>query len=59
MDVIAQILSAVNFWHSFTTTGDKLKVPLGKWINPTHHIWEWYYRTKPNNLQQVYYYISL
>ena len=29
-----------DFWHSFTTTGDKLKVPLGNWISPTHHIWK-------------------
>jgi hypothetical protein len=28
-----------NFWHSFTSTGDKLKVPLGNWIHPTHCIW--------------------
>jgi hypothetical protein len=27
-----------DFWHSFTTTGDKLKVPLGNWTNPTHRI---------------------
>jgi hypothetical protein len=29
-----------DFWHSFTTTRDKLKVPLGNWISPTHHIWK-------------------
>jgi hypothetical protein len=29
----------INFWHAFTTTGGKLKAPLGKWINPTHRIW--------------------
>jgi hypothetical protein len=27
-----------NFWHYFTTTGDKLKVPFGNWIQPTHYI---------------------
>jgi hypothetical protein len=27
-----------NFWDSFTLTGDKLKVPLGNWIHPTHRI---------------------
>ncbi len=27
-----------NFWHSFTLTGDKLKVPLGNWIHPTRCI---------------------
>ncbi len=43
----------LDFWHSFTTTGDKLKVPLGNWINPTHRIWKWYYRADSNNLQWV------
>jgi hypothetical protein len=42
-----------DFWHSFTTTGDKLKVPLGNWISPTHHIWKWYYRADTDDLQRV------
>jgi hypothetical protein len=42
-----------NFWHSFTTTGDKLEVPLGNWINHTHQIWKWYYRVAIDDLQQV------
>jgi hypothetical protein len=42
-----------NFWHNFTTTGDKLKVPLGNWIQPTHCIWKWYYRAEDNILQWV------
>jgi hypothetical protein len=42
-----------NFWHNFTTTGDTLKVPLGKWISPTHCIWKWYYRADTDNLQWV------
>jgi hypothetical protein len=42
-----------NFWHCFTTTGDKLKVPLGPWISPTHRIWKWYYRADTDELQQV------
>jgi hypothetical protein len=33
----------INFWHECTTTGGKLKSPLGRWINPTHQIWHWYY----------------
>ncbi len=33
----------INFWHEYTTTGGKLKSPLGGWINPTHRIWHWYY----------------
>ncbi len=31
-----------NFWHSYVLTGDKLEVPLGNWINPTHRKWLWY-----------------
>jgi hypothetical protein len=33
----------INFWHEYTTTGGKLKSPLGGWINSTHRIWHWYY----------------
>jgi hypothetical protein len=32
----------VNFWHNYTTTGRKLKVPLGRWTHPTHRKWLWY-----------------
>jgi hypothetical protein len=42
-----------NFWHSFTLTGDKLKVPLGNRIHPTHHIWKWYYRVHDDDLQRL------
>ena len=42
-----------NFWHNFTTTGDKLKVPLGNWISFTHHIWEWYYNEVSDDLQLI------
>jgi hypothetical protein len=42
-----------DFWHSFTSTRDKLKVPLGNWINPTHRIWNWHYRTDSDDLQRV------
>ncbi len=42
-----------NFWHSFTSTGDKLKVPLGNWIHPTHRIWKWYYRVQDDDLQRL------
>jgi hypothetical protein len=37
----------------FTTTGDTLKVPLGYWISPTHHIWKWCYRADTDGLQQI------
>ena len=42
-----------DFWHAYTTTGDKLKVPLGNWNNSTHRIWKWYYRKSDDDLQQV------
>jgi hypothetical protein len=42
-----------DFWHSFATPGDKLKVPLKNWTSPTHCIWKWYYREDTNDLQQV------
>jgi hypothetical protein len=42
-----------DFWHSFATTGDRLKVPLENWTNPTHCIWKWYYREGTNDIQRV------
>ena len=42
-----------NFWHHFTSTGDKLKVPLGNWTHKSHHIWKWYYRVQDDNLQRI------
>ncbi len=42
-----------NFWHNFTSTGDKLKVPLGNWTHPTHRIWQWYYKAQEDNLQRI------
>jgi hypothetical protein len=42
-----------DFWHSFTRTGDKLKVPLGNWINPSHRIWKWFYREDSDDLLRV------
>ncbi len=26
----------IDFWHGYTTTGGKLKMPLGNWNNATH-----------------------
>jgi hypothetical protein len=43
----------MNFWHAFTTTGGKLKTPLGKWTNPNHQIWTWYYRQEGNKLYHI------
>jgi hypothetical protein len=43
----------INFWHEHTTTGGKLKSPLGGWINPTHRIWHWYYNTEREELYHI------
>jgi hypothetical protein len=41
-----------NLWHDYTTTGDKLRVPLGRWTHPTHRKWLWYTST-PDDLHRV------
>jgi hypothetical protein len=28
-----------NFWYNYATTGEKLRVPLGRWTHPTHRKW--------------------
>jgi hypothetical protein len=43
----------VNFWHGFTTTGGKLKTPLGGWMNPIHRIWNWYYNKERDKLYHI------
>jgi hypothetical protein len=43
----------IDFWRGYTTTGGKLKTPLGNWIYGTHRVWEWYYNKEDNNLQHV------
>jgi hypothetical protein len=43
----------IDFWQGYTTTGGKLKTPLGNWIYGTHQVWEWYYNKEDNNLQHV------
>jgi hypothetical protein len=45
--------SWINFWHAFNNTGGKLKTPLGRWTNPTHRIWMWYYREEGNELYRI------
>ena len=32
-----------SFWHSYLGTGLTLPVPLGKWVGPSHRLWQWYY----------------
>jgi hypothetical protein len=51
------------FWHSYVLMGDKLEVPLGIWINPTHRKWLWY-TTPTDDLYRiedgvVYHYLPL
>ena len=41
------------FWHSYTATGNKLHVPLGRWHNPTHRIWKWFYREDTDELLRL------
>jgi hypothetical protein len=43
----------VNFWHSYTTTGGRLTMPLGNWCNKTHRVWQWYCTKEDNNLQKI------
>jgi hypothetical protein len=42
-----------NFWHDYTATGDKLHIPLGAWIAPTHRTWIWYYNSSTDDLHRV------
>jgi hypothetical protein len=43
----------INFWHSFTTTGGKLKVSLGRWSNKTHWKWKWCYNKGKDELYHI------
>ncbi len=40
----------MNFWHSFTMTGGRPKVPLGRWSNKTHQKWKCYYNQGKDEL---------
>ena len=40
------------FWHNYTATGGKLRVPLGRWIHPTHRKWLWFI-TPRNELHRI------
>jgi hypothetical protein len=42
-----------NFWHKHMATGDKLHIPLGKWLAPTHRIWRWFYSPTNEDLHQI------
>ncbi len=41
-----------NFWHNYTTMGNKLRVLLGRWTHPTHRKWLWYI-SPTNDLHQI------
>jgi len=41
------------FWTDYTTTGKRLPVELGKWINPTHRTWRWFYIKDTDDLQRL------
>jgi hypothetical protein len=43
----------INFWHEYSSTGGKLKIPLGGWINPSHRIWHWYYNKERDKLYHI------
>jgi hypothetical protein len=40
----------IDFWHSYTNTGGKLKTPLGNWKDSTHQVWQWYYHEADGDL---------
>jgi len=42
-----------SFWADYTMTGRRLRSNLGKWINPTHRTWQWYYNKSTNDLMQL------
>jgi hypothetical protein len=43
----------INFWHEYSSTGGKLKILLGGWINPTNRIWHWYYNKEQEELYHI------
>jgi hypothetical protein len=43
----------IDFWHSYTSTGGKLKTPLGNWKDSTHQVWQWYYHEADSDLRQI------
>ena len=42
-----------SFWANFTTTGRRLTADLGKWLNPTHRTWRWYYNEEKDDLVRL------
>ena len=42
-----------SFWADFATTGRRLTADLGKWLNPTHRTWRWYYNEEKDDLVRL------
>ena len=40
------------FWHNYASVGGKLRIPLGRWIHPTHRKWIWF-SPAINELQRI------
>jgi hypothetical protein len=41
------------FWTLYLGPGGLLNIPLGKWLHPSHRIWEWFYDPLQDQLQHV------
>jgi hypothetical protein len=41
------------FWTEYTSRGNRLPVELGRWINPTHRTWRWFYIKETDDLQRL------
>ena len=40
----------IQFWKQHTVRNFDISTPLGKWIHPTHRVWEWYYNKEGSML---------
>lgn len=41
------------FWAQFTDSGLALHRPLGRWVAPSHRIWQWYFDPASNQVEEV------
>jgi hypothetical protein len=41
------------FWTDYTTIRNRLPMELGRWINPTHRTWRWFYIKDTDDLQRL------
>ena len=42
----------MDFWRDYCEDNLKFPTPLGRWVNPTHREWEWYYNNKSDTLMR-------